>query len=67
MGQNAKIMVGTTSRVWRDPTPASGLPVPSNGSFCSDLGFQAFWETSRTASQGEAGILTNFLGGNAAT
>jgi monoamine oxidase len=63
MGKNAKIMVGTTSRVWR--TPASDLPVPSNGSICSDLAFQDFWETSR-AQPGEAGILTNFLGGKAA-
>ncbi len=38
MGQNAKIMQGTTSRVWRSPD--SGLPAPSNGSFYSDLGFQ---------------------------
>ena len=45
MGQNAKIMVGTKSRVWR--TPESDLPVLSNGSICSDLAFQDFWETSR--------------------
>ena len=64
MGQNAKIMVGTASRVWR--TSASDLPAPSNGSICSDLAFQDFWETSRAQQLGEAGILTNFLGGNAA-
>jgi monoamine oxidase len=63
MGQSAKIMVGTTSRVWR--TPASDLPAPSNGSFYSDLGFQNLWETSR-AQPGEAGVLTDFLGGKAA-
>jgi monoamine oxidase len=63
MGQNAKIMVGTKSRVWR--TPESNLRVPSNGSICSDLAFQDFWETSR-AQPGKAGILTVFLGGNAA-
>ena len=63
MGHGAKIMVGTTSRVWRTP-PASGLPVPSDGSAYSDLAFQAFWETS-DSQPGEAGILTNFLGGNA--
>jgi monoamine oxidase len=62
MGQNAKIMVGTTSRVWR--TPTSDLPAPSNGSFFSDL-FQEMWETSR-AQPGEAGILTDYLGGKAA-
>jgi monoamine oxidase len=63
MGQNAKIMVGTTSRVWRTRPP--NLPVRSNGSICSDLAFQDFWETSRNQ-PGEAGILTNFLGGKAA-
>jgi monoamine oxidase len=58
-GTNAKIMNGTTSRVWRSPD--SGLPAPSNGDFFSDLRFQNFYETSR-AQPGEAGILTNFLG-----
>ncbi len=58
-GINAKIMNGTTSRVWRSPD--SGLPAPSNGTFYSDLGFQNLWETSR-AQPGEAGIITNFLG-----
>ena len=58
-GTNAKIMNGTTSRVWRSPD--SGLPAPSNGDFFSDLGFQNIYETSR-AQPGEAGILTNFLG-----
>ena len=37
-GTNAKILQGTTSRVWRSPD--SGLPAPSNGTFYSDLGFQ---------------------------
>ena len=32
--------------------------------FFSDLGFQALWEDSR-AQPGEAGIITNFLGGKA--
>ena len=59
MGQNAKILYGTTSRVWRSSD--SGLPAPSNGDFYSDLGFQNFWETSR-AQPGEAGIITNYLG-----
>ena len=44
--------------------PDSGLPAPSNGAFYSDLGFQDIWEDSR-AQPGEAGILTNFLGGKA--
>jgi monoamine oxidase len=66
MGHGAKIMVGTTSRVWRTP-PASGLPVPSDGYAYSDLAFQCCWETSagQDPQVGEAGILTNFLGGNA--
>ena len=63
MGSNSKIMVGTTSRVWRDKD--IGLPAPSSGAFLSDLGFQNTWETSR-AQPGEAGILTDYLGGKAA-
>jgi monoamine oxidase len=62
MGTSAKIINGTTSRVWR--SEASGLPAPSNGSFYADVGFQTLWEESR-AQPGEAGILTNFLGGKA--
>jgi monoamine oxidase len=62
-GSNAKLMNGTVSRVWR--SPASGLPAPSNGSFYSDLPFQSIWETSR-AQPGDAGILTDYLGGKAA-
>ena len=58
-GQSAKILQGTTSRVWR--TPESGLPAPSNGTFYSDLGFQNLWESSR-AQPGDAGIITDFLG-----
>ena len=58
-GQNAKVMNGTTSRVWRSPN--SGLPAPSNGSFYSDLGFQVLYETSR-AQPGEAGIITDYIG-----
>ncbi|MGZ8416371.1 MAG: flavin monoamine oxidase family protein [Methyloceanibacter sp.] len=58
-GTNAKIMHGTTSRVWRSAD--AGLPAPSNGDFFTDLRFQNVYETSR-AQPGEAGILTNFLG-----
>ena len=61
-GTNAKVINGTVSRVWR--SDASGLPAPSNGSFYTDVGFQTVWEESR-AQPGEAGILTNFLGGKA--
>jgi monoamine oxidase len=59
-GTSAKLYNGTVSRVWR--SAESGLPAPSNGSFYSDLGFQSLWEMSR-AQPGEAGIITNFLGG----
>ncbi len=58
-GTNAKIMHGTTSRVWRSPD--AGLPAPSDGDFFTDLPFQNIYETSR-GQPGEAGILTNFLG-----
>jgi monoamine oxidase len=58
-GQSAKILQGTTSRVWRSPD--SGLPAPSNGTFYSDLGFQNLWDSSRNQ-PGDAGIITDFLG-----
>ena len=54
-GTNAKLMVGFSSRVWRDAPR-------SNGSVLTDLPFQLTWETSRLQ-QGRAGILTNFTGG----
>jgi monoamine oxidase len=54
-GTNAKLMVGFSSRVWRDAPR-------SNGSLLTDLPFQLTWETSRHQ-QGRAGILTNFTGG----
>ena len=53
-GDNAKLMIGFNSRPWR----AQG----SNGSLCTDLPLQSTWETSR-AQAGQAGILTNFTGG----
>ena len=59
MGQSAKILQGTTSRVWLSSD--SGLPAKSNGTFYSDLGFQNLWDSSR-AQPGEAGIITNFIG-----
>ena len=59
MGQAAKVIVGTTSRVWR--TPESDLPAPSNGLFYTDLRFQNVWDSSRNQ-PGEAGILTDFIG-----
>jgi monoamine oxidase len=59
MGQSAKILLGTTSRVWLSSD--SGLPAKSNGTFYSDLGFQNLWDSSRVQ-PGEAGIITNFIG-----
>ncbi len=55
-GTNAKLMVGFSSRPWRDR-------YNSNGSVVTDLPFQLVWETSRKQ-PGAAGILTNFSGGN---
>jgi len=54
-GTNAKLMVGFSSRVWRER-------FRSNGSVLTDMPFQLTWETSR-AQSGRAGILTNFTGG----
>jgi monoamine oxidase len=59
MGQAAKVIVGTTSRVWRSPD--SGLPAPSNGLFYTDLSFQNLWDSSRQQ-LGVAGIITDFIG-----
>ena len=54
-GTNAKLMVGFSSRPWRERHR-------SNGSVLTDMPFQLTWETSRMQS-GRAGILTNFTGG----
>ena len=62
-GNNAKVMSGFTERWWRNS--ALNLPASSNGSVFADLPFQCTWETSR-GQTGQHGILTNFLGGNAA-
>ena len=61
-GTNAKLFSGTKTRVWQSKD--SGLPALSNGYFYSDLGFQNIWDQS-AAQPGEAGILTDFLGGKA--
>lgn len=63
-GNNAKVMSGFTERWWR--SHGLKLPSSSNGSVYTDLPFQCTWETSR-GQAGHHGILTNFLGGNAAT
>lgn len=54
-GTNAKLMIGFSSRPWREQHG-------SNGSVVTDLPFQLVWETSRLQA-GRAGILTNFSGG----
>jgi monoamine oxidase len=54
-GTNAKLMLGFSSRPWRES-------YGSNGSSYSDLAYQATWETSRLQ-PGTSGILTNYLGG----
>lgn len=58
-GDNAKIMVGTTSRPWLDA--GRNLPAPANGEFYA-RDFQVIWDTSR-AQNGHRGILTNFVSG----
>ena len=57
-GTNAKLMVGFSKRLWRQPE----LPYRSNGSTLTDQPYQLCWEASRLQ-PGEAGILTNFTGG----
>lgn len=54
-GTNAKVMLGFTSKVWRDTHQTSG-------SMTTDLGVQQTWETT-IGQEGAHGILTNFLGG----
>jgi monoamine oxidase len=55
-GTNAKVMGSFTSRVWQE--------AGSNGSVTADLPFQQLWDSS-LGQDGEHGILTNFLGGEA--
>ena len=55
-GTNAKLMVGFSSRPWRDQ------PHLSDGSTYADVGYDQTWETSRLQ-PGTAGIITNFVGG----
>jgi monoamine oxidase len=58
-GANAKIMGWFNRPVWRDDFDASG-------SLTSDAAIQQTWDTS-IGQGGAAGIVTNFLGGDAAT
>jgi monoamine oxidase len=53
-GTNAKLMVGFSSRPWREQG--------SDGETFSDLSYQSTWETSRLQ-PGASGIVTNFTGG----
>lgn len=61
-GTNAKLMLGTTSPVWRKHSFTSAAK--SDGTFYTDTPAQLFWDTSR-GQKGTQGILTNFLGGKA--
>ena len=58
-GTNAKLMLGFTSQFWRNKKGVN----TSNGETFSDTGYQATWETSRLQG-GDAGIITNFTGGD---
>ncbi|HVG61836.1 MAG TPA: NAD(P)/FAD-dependent oxidoreductase [Hyalangium sp.] len=55
-GTNAKLMVGFSSRPWRQ------APHLSDGSTYSDVGYEQTWETSRLQ-PGTSGIITQFVGG----
>jgi monoamine oxidase len=59
-GTNAKLMVGFSSRFWRNKEGTN----TSNGETYSDTGYQASWETSRLQTASPDGILTNFTGGD---
>jgi monoamine oxidase len=61
-GANTKLMSDFSSRVWR--TATNRMPA-YDGFLSTDAGQQGFWETSRDQ-KGQHGILTNFLGGQAA-
>ena len=63
-GTNAKLMVGFSDRVWRQPRGAAGRTPGSNGSVLTDLPFQLTWEATRMQ-PGKAGILTCYTGGAA--
>ena len=54
-GTNAKLIIGFSSRPWRDAQR-------SDGSTFSDLPYQTTWEASR-AQAGVSGVLTNYVGG----
>jgi monoamine oxidase len=65
-GTNAKLMVGFSDRVWRQPRAGgggvSGRAPGSNGSVLTDLPFQLTWEATRMQ-PGKAGILVCYTGG----
>ncbi len=58
-GTNTKLMLGFSSRFWRETDKS--FP-PSDGSLLTDLKFQGGWDSSRQQ-KGNSGIFTNFLGG----
>lgn len=62
-GENAKLMVGTSSRPWRQ-RPEGANPLLS-GTIYSDRGFQIVWDTS-AGQERDGGVLTNFVTGPAA-
>lgn len=62
-GTNAKLMLQTTYKPWRNPPELPGATVAGGAGF-ADNGAQTFWETSR-GQAGDEGILTHYLGGTA--
>jgi monoamine oxidase len=62
-GTNAKQMVGFKHRFWKASESSGQSSLPTcGGDIFSDWPSQTYWETSRKQ-VGNAGILTNFLGG----
>lgn len=61
MGQNSKLFMSFTDKVWRTNTSTIKKNI---GSFygANDFKSQCFWESSRLQT-GKMGILTNFMGG----
>ncbi len=69
-GTNSKQMMGFHRRFWQNPSETASaaehptLAPASGGELFTDLPSQCYWDTSRLQ-PGQAGILTNFIGGQA--
>ena len=63
MGQNAKVMAGTTSRVWRSPELGPSRAIQWHSSI--PISASRICGTSSRNQPGDAGIITDYLGGKA--